>query len=71
MKTLQDNMRGLARILRVKRAAEKATPGPIPNPTASRAQGDLGSLDEPKTKNTLPNPMASLRRTSSLSTPMV
>jgi hypothetical protein len=64
MKSLTEQMRGLARVLRVKNAAEQASPKPIPNPVASRAGGDMGSAypPVPKTKGIgTPNPFQMLK----------
>lgn len=51
MKTLAKNLRKFAKELR-KHGGSQVKPQPIPNPTASLAKGDLGSLDAgPKPKN--------------------
>lgn len=42
---ISERLRKLARLLR-KISAQEVRPKPIPNPTASRATGDLGSLAE-------------------------
>ena len=41
---LSQQLRTLAAYLR-KQAADPALPKPVPNPVASRAKGDLGSLE--------------------------
>lgn len=52
MKTLAEHLRKFAEELR-KQGGSQVKPQPIPNPTASRAKGDLGSLEvgpAPKSK---------------------
>lgn len=44
MNQISEKLRKVADTLR-KQSAEKVEPGPTPNPTASLARGDLGSLD--------------------------